>query len=211
MSIKIVLNGAGRIGKSILKQLLNDENFEIVAINEINPSVENIVYSINYDSTYGKLNDKFKVIENSFIQNQKSKIKITNYKELLAAKEVLQKRSLDLEEKLTANINTLKSELTPANILNKTFKALLFENKAGITGSALRLGAEYLIGRSAQRKSGSALYGTLGYVAAKSLVNYTLENKKYLLNTLSRLLNKIDLKKNEPNNIFDQSTADDHF
>lgn len=41
MSIKIVLNGAGRIGKSILKQLLNDENFEIVAINEINPSVEN--------------------------------------------------------------------------------------------------------------------------------------------------------------------------
>ena len=31
MSIKIVLNGAGRIGKSILKQLLNDENFEIVA------------------------------------------------------------------------------------------------------------------------------------------------------------------------------------
>src|SRR5574344_1521808 len=82
MSIKIVLNGAGRIGKSILKQLLNDENFKIVAINEINPSVENIVYSINYDSTYGKLNDKFKVIENSFIQNQKSKIKITNYKDI---------------------------------------------------------------------------------------------------------------------------------
>ena len=76
MSIKIVLNGAGRIGKSILKQLLNDENFEIVAINEINPSVENIVYSINYDSTYGKLNDKFKVIENSFIQNQKSNLKL---------------------------------------------------------------------------------------------------------------------------------------
>ena len=82
MSIKIVLNGAGRIGKSILKQLLNDERFEIVAINEINPSIENIVYSINYDSTYGKLNDKFKVIEKSFIQNQKSKIKITNYKDI---------------------------------------------------------------------------------------------------------------------------------
>lgn len=82
MSIKIVLNGAGRIGKSILKQLLNDENFEIVAINEINPSIENIVYSINYDSTYGKLNDKFKVIENSYIQNSRQKIKITNYKDI---------------------------------------------------------------------------------------------------------------------------------
>ncbi|HNW67183.1 MAG TPA: glyceraldehyde 3-phosphate dehydrogenase NAD-binding domain-containing protein, partial [Aliarcobacter cryaerophilus] len=69
MSIKIVLNGAGRIGKSILKQFLNDERFEIVAINEINPSVENIVYSINYDSTYGKYEDKFKIVENNYIQN----------------------------------------------------------------------------------------------------------------------------------------------
>lgn len=140
-----------------------------------------------------------------------NKTKITNYKELLAAKEVLQKRSLDLEEKLTANINTLKSELTPANILNKTFKSLLFENKTGIAGSALRIGAEYLIGRGAQRKSGSALYGTLGYVAAKSLISFALENKKFLLDTLSKLLNKIDVRKNDPDNIFDQSTADDHF
>lgn len=140
-----------------------------------------------------------------------NKSKITNYKELLAAKDVLHKRSLVLEDKLTANINTLKNELTPANILNKTFKSLLFQNKTGIAGSALRLGAEYLIGRGAQRKSGSALYGTLGYVTAKSMINYALENKKYLLDTLSRLLNKIDLKKDEPNNIFDQSTADDHF
>lgn len=82
MSIKVLLNGAGRIGKSILKQLLDEENFEVVVINEINPSLENIVYSINYDSTYGKLNDKFKVIENSYIQNRKQKIKITNYKDI---------------------------------------------------------------------------------------------------------------------------------
>ena len=82
MSIKIVLNGAGRIGKSILKQLLDEQSFEVVAINEINPSLENIVYSINYDSTYGKLDDKFKVVDNNFIQNQKSKIKITNHKDI---------------------------------------------------------------------------------------------------------------------------------
>ncbi len=140
-----------------------------------------------------------------------NKSKITNYKELLEAKNVLHKRSLVLEEKMINNINTLKSELTPANILNKTFKSLLFENKTGIAGSALRIGAEFLIGRGAQRKSGSALYGTLGYVAAKSLLNYALDNKKFLLNTLGKLLNKIDLKKNNPGNIFDQSTADDHF
>ena len=82
MSTKVLLNGAGRIGKAVLKQLLNTDNVEVVTINEINPSIENIVYSVNYDSTYGKLDDKFKVVDNNFIKNQKSKIKITNIKNI---------------------------------------------------------------------------------------------------------------------------------
>lgn len=82
MSTKVLLNGAGRIGKAVLKQLLEKKEFEIIAINEINPSIENIVYSINYDSTYGPLDDKFKVIENNFIENKNAKIKITNFKNI---------------------------------------------------------------------------------------------------------------------------------
>jgi len=82
MKTKLLLNGVGRIGKAILKQLLNDKNFEIVTINEINPYLDNIVYSINYDSTYGNIDDKFKVVEDNHIQNSTSKIKITNHKSL---------------------------------------------------------------------------------------------------------------------------------
>lgn len=82
MKNKILLNGVGRIGKAILKQLLCNNNFEIVAINEINPYLDNIVYSINYDSTYGNIDDKFKVVEDNYIQNTISKIKITNHKSL---------------------------------------------------------------------------------------------------------------------------------
>ncbi len=83
MKIKILLNGVGRIGKAILKQLLKNESFEIVAINEINPYIENIVYSINHDSTYGNLSDKFKVMEKNYIQNSTSRIKIINENSLL--------------------------------------------------------------------------------------------------------------------------------
>lgn len=78
MKNKILINGVGRIGKAILKQLLNNENFEITVINEINPYLENIAYSINYDSTYGNTEDKFKVVENKYIQNSTTKIKVTN-------------------------------------------------------------------------------------------------------------------------------------
>lgn len=83
MKIKVLLNGVGRIGKAVLKQLLTNKDFEIVIINEINPYVENIVYSINYDSTYGKYDDKFRIVEEDYIQNSQAKIKILNHNSLL--------------------------------------------------------------------------------------------------------------------------------
>ncbi|WP_418180000.1 glyceraldehyde 3-phosphate dehydrogenase NAD-binding domain-containing protein [Aliarcobacter lanthieri] len=83
MRLKVLINGAGRIGKAVLKQLLNMKDFEIVSINDINPYIENIVYSINYDSTYGKFDDKFKILDNNFIQNSKAKIKILNHNSLI--------------------------------------------------------------------------------------------------------------------------------
>ncbi len=83
MKKKVLINGAGRIGKAILKQLLSENKFEIVCINDINPHINNLCYSINYDSTYGKLEDKFEVVENSYIKNSSTKIKISNVKNLL--------------------------------------------------------------------------------------------------------------------------------
>ena len=82
MKTKVLLNGVGRIGKAVLQQLIENENFEIVTINEINPYLENIVYSINYDSTYGNISDKFKIINNNYIQNSKSQIKVVNHNSL---------------------------------------------------------------------------------------------------------------------------------
>lgn len=81
MKIKILLNGVGRIGKAILRILIEDERFQIVAINEINPHINNIVYSINYDSTYKRLKDKF-IIDKNHIKNSKHKIKIYNQENL---------------------------------------------------------------------------------------------------------------------------------
>ena len=62
MKIKIGINGLGRIGRSLLRQLINNHEIEIKLIYDINPDVENICYMINYDSIYGNLDDKFKQI-----------------------------------------------------------------------------------------------------------------------------------------------------
>ncbi|RXJ91768.1 glyceraldehyde-3-phosphate dehydrogenase [Arcobacter sp. CECT 8983] len=82
MKEKILLNGVGRIGKAILRQSLSDSNFEIVAINEINPYIKNIVYSINHDSTYGNIEDRFVIDNENFIKNSKTKIKILNHQNI---------------------------------------------------------------------------------------------------------------------------------
>jgi len=82
MKTNILLNGVGRVGKAVLKQLLNNEQLKIVAINEINPYLENIVYTINYDSTYGNIDDKFHIVQNSYIKNSKHKIKVYNQQKL---------------------------------------------------------------------------------------------------------------------------------
>ena len=75
--MRILLNGVGRIGKAILRIAESREEINIVAINELNTNIKNIAYSINYDSTYGKIDDKYIVNEN-FISNSKNTIQIFN-------------------------------------------------------------------------------------------------------------------------------------
>jgi glyceraldehyde 3-phosphate dehydrogenase len=76
--MRIVLNGLGRIGKSILRIASTTPNLQIVAINELNQNIDNIAYFINYDSTYGRFDDMF-VVKNDTIENTKGSIKILNH------------------------------------------------------------------------------------------------------------------------------------
>ena len=75
--MRVLLNGVGRIGKAILRIANTTSAFKIVAINELNSNIQNLAYSINYDSTYGRLEDKFEVADN-YIENSNSKIQILN-------------------------------------------------------------------------------------------------------------------------------------
>ena len=54
--MKIAINGLGRIGRSILRQIAGNPEFELVFLNDPNMSAENLSYLIKYDSTYGRIN-----------------------------------------------------------------------------------------------------------------------------------------------------------
>jgi len=56
--IKIGINGFGRIGRAIFRVLQKKDNMRVVAINDIDPLIENHAYLVNYDTIYGQLEEK---------------------------------------------------------------------------------------------------------------------------------------------------------
>ena len=74
--IKIGINGFGRIGRALFRINLAHQEFQIVAINDIDPDIHNIAYLLKYDTTYGKLqHDKIDVKGDCLIENG-NKIKV---------------------------------------------------------------------------------------------------------------------------------------
>src|SRR6185312_15402615 len=50
--MRIAINGMGRIGRLLFRRLIENGQFDVVAVNDIMP-VENLVYLLKYDSVYG--------------------------------------------------------------------------------------------------------------------------------------------------------------
>ncbi len=67
--IRVGINGLGRVGRAIFRANQIKKYFDVVVINEINPDVNNIAYTLNYDTLYGKLENAFKSKGNSLINS----------------------------------------------------------------------------------------------------------------------------------------------
>jgi glyceraldehyde 3-phosphate dehydrogenase len=53
MGTKVAVNGLGRIGRSILKLVMDEPSLELVAVNDL-IDVENLVYLLRFDTVYGR-------------------------------------------------------------------------------------------------------------------------------------------------------------
>ena len=68
MSIRVGINGFGRIGRITFRAILKRDDIEVVAINDL-LDVEHLAYLLKYDSVHGKLNDQISSKENCLIVN----------------------------------------------------------------------------------------------------------------------------------------------
>ncbi len=66
--LRVAINGFGRIGRVLTRLNLKEQIFDLVAINDINEDIENLVYLLKFDSVYGKLDLPLEVIDNSTLK-----------------------------------------------------------------------------------------------------------------------------------------------
>jgi glyceraldehyde 3-phosphate dehydrogenase len=68
MSVKVAINGFGRIGRLVYRQIYNMEGIDVVAINDLtSPAV--LAHLLKYDTAQGRFNEDVKATENSITVN----------------------------------------------------------------------------------------------------------------------------------------------
>ncbi len=79
MTLRVAINGFGRIGRLVLRNMLMRNDIQVVAINDLVPS-DNLAYLFKFDSTHGKYQHDVSSTDDSLIVAGKS-IKIFNSKD----------------------------------------------------------------------------------------------------------------------------------
>lgn len=71
MTVKIGINGFGRIGRNVFRAALNNPEVEVVAVNDLT-NVNTLAHLLKYDTTHGKLNAEVEAAEGALIVNGKN-------------------------------------------------------------------------------------------------------------------------------------------
>lgn len=71
MTIKVGINGFGRIGRFVFRASVERADIEVVAINDL-IDVEYMAYMLKYDSTHGRFNGTVEVVDGNLVVNGKT-------------------------------------------------------------------------------------------------------------------------------------------
>ena len=71
MSIKIGINGFGRIGRLVFRTAIENDDFEVMCINDL-LEVEHLAYLLKYDSVHGIFNGSVETVNGNLIVNGKT-------------------------------------------------------------------------------------------------------------------------------------------
>ena len=74
--IKVGINGFGRIGRLVFRNIIKRDDMEVVGINDLLDAT-NMAYMLRYDSVHGRFNGTIEVIDGNFVVNGQT-IRVTS-------------------------------------------------------------------------------------------------------------------------------------
>ena len=80
MSVKLGINGFGRIGRLVMRASLERDNVDVVAVNDPFIDLEYMKYMLTYDSIHGKIDTNVEVVGSDLVINGKV-VKVFNCKD----------------------------------------------------------------------------------------------------------------------------------
>ncbi|MFH1753445.1 MAG: type I glyceraldehyde-3-phosphate dehydrogenase [Candidatus Omnitrophota bacterium] len=79
MSVRVGINGFGRIGRNVLRAAIDNDFIEIVGVNDLPVPIDVLAHLLKYDSVHGRLKVKVEAKKDSIVVDGKE-IKIMTYK-----------------------------------------------------------------------------------------------------------------------------------
>ncbi|MDC1209123.1 hypothetical protein N8005_07270 [Litorivicinus sp.] len=65
-TIRVVINGFGRIGRAVFRQMMQSHDILVIHINDTNPSNQNLAYLAKFDSIYGRFEQELEATAAGF-------------------------------------------------------------------------------------------------------------------------------------------------
>jgi glyceraldehyde 3-phosphate dehydrogenase len=150
--MNIAINGFGRIGRVLARQIYENGDINLVFINDIIPSIKNIAYLLKYDSTYGRFPYEIECKKQELIINKKKTLYSTkkdiykiNYKnkkiDVLIDSSGIEEninlaKKLIKEKKIRYYIFTMSSNLVDKEIIYG-FNDKIIKNKSKVLSASI--------------------------------------------------------------------------
>jgi len=135
--------------------------------------------------------------------------KIETYDQLKAAKALSKQRLKMLEQEIQNDVEEIKHDLNPVNLIGNTFRNMLTSEKHGIVSESVNMGVNALV-KGLLFRNTNFLTKTLVAFAAKNLANnMVMKNSDNILDWVQSSLRKLKSKSKHKQNghYFDESTA----
>jgi len=134
-------------------------------------------------------------------------MKIETYEQLRKARLMSKQRVKMLEQEIKSDVEEIKNDLNPANLVGNTIRNMLTSEKHGLVTESLNIGVNALVKGLLFRNTNFITKTLIAFAAKNMANNLVMKNSDNILDWLQANLRKLKSKHRHNGQYYDESTA----